>query len=193
MYREIAKFLPEEILVYLRKSRSDDPSLTVEEVLAKHEAMLKEWIERNLDAPIPEENYYREVVSGETINSRPEMKKILKRMESPKAKAVLVVECPRLGRPDLEEIGKLSKLFRYTNTLIITPQRMFDLNDEYDREQFEREMMRGADYLNYTKKILKRGKEISLKSGWHINGVVPYGYEREWVYEGKRKTNLRGM
>ena len=187
MYREIAKFLPEEILVYLRKSRSDDPSLTVEEVLAKHEAMLKEWIERNLDAPIPEENYYREVVSGETINSRPEMKKILKRMESPKAKAVLVVECERLGRPDLEEIGKLSKLFRYTNTFIITLQRIFDLNDEYDREQFEREMMRGADYLNYTKKILTRGKEVSLKAGWHINGVVPYGYEREWVYEGKRK------
>ena len=147
MYREIAKFLPEEILVYLRKSRSDDPSLTVEEVLEKHEAILKDWIERNLDAPIPESNYYREVVSGETINSRPEMKKVLKRMESTKIKAVLVVECERLGRPDLEEIGKLSKLFRYTNTLIITQQRVFDLNDEYDREQFEREMMRGADYL----------------------------------------------
>ena len=187
MYREMPHFNPDEILVYLRKSRSDDPTLSVEEVLAKHESILREWIERNLDAPIPESNYYREVVSGETINSRPEMKKILKRMESPKIKAVLVVECARLGRPDLEEIGKLSKLFRYTNTLIITPQRIFDLSDEYDREQFEREMMRGKDYLDYTKKILTRGKELSLRAGWHINGVIPFGYEREWVHEGKRK------
>ena len=187
MYRELPHFDPSEILVYLRKSRSDDPTLSVEEVLAKHESLLNEWIERNLDAPVPASNYYREVVSGETIASRPEMKNILKRMESPKIKAVLIVECARLGRPDLEEIGKLSKLFRYTNTLVITPQRIFDLHDEYDREQFEREMMRGKDYLDYTKKILTRGKEISLRAGWHINGVIPYGYEREWAYEGKRK------
>ena len=186
-YREIPKFKSEEILVYLRKSRSDDPTLSVEEVLAKHESIINGWIERNLDAPIPPENYYREVVSGETINSRPEMKKLLKQIESPKIKAVLVVECARLGRPDLEEIGKISKLFRYTPTMIITPQRMFDLSDEYDREQFEREMMRGNEYLEYTKKILRRGKEVSLRDGWFINAVIPYGYEREWVYEGKRK------
>lgn len=187
MWKEYPTFKPEEILVYLRKSRSDDPMLTVEEVLAKHEAILNEWIERNLDTPIMPENYFREVVSGETINSRPEMKKLLKRMESPEIKAVLVVECARLGRPDLEEIGKLSKLFRYTDTIIITPQRMFDLKDEYDREQFERELMRGNDYLEYTKKILTRGKELSLRQGYYINAVTPYGYEREWIYEGKRK------
>ena len=187
MYKEYPKFQPNEILKYKRKSRSDDPMLTIEEVLAKHEAILNEWIERNLEEPIPPENCYNEVVSGETINSRPEFKKLLKRIESSQIKAVLVVECARLGRPDLEEIGKLSKLFRYTNTIIITPQRMFDLRDEYDREQFERELMRGNDYLEYTKKILTRGKELSLKQGYYINAVVPYGYERDWIYEGKRK------
>ena len=187
MYREYPTFQPDEVLEYLRKSRSDDPSLSVEEVLAKHETILRDWQDRNLSAPISQENQYREVVSGETIQSRPEFKKLLKRIESPKIKAVLVVECARLGRPDLEEIGRLSKLFRYTNTLIITPQKIFDLSDEYDREQFERELMRGNDYLEYTKKILRRGKELSLRSGWYINAVIPYGYERAWEYEGKRK------
>ena len=187
MFKEYPKFKPDEILIYLRKSRSDDPLLTIEEVLSKHEGILNEWVERNLDAPIPKENIYREVVSGETIQSRPQFKNVLKRIESPKIKAVLIVECERLGRPDLEEIGKISKLFRYTNTLIITPQRIFDLHDEWDREAFEREMMRGADYLNYTKKVLTRGKEISLRSGWFINAVIPYGYEREWVMDGNRK------
>lgn len=187
MYKEYPKFRPNEILKYKRKSRTDDPMLSIEEVLEKHESILNEWTERNLDAPIPPENCFSEVVSGETINSRPEFKKLLKRIESPKIKAVLVVECQRLGRPDLEEIGKLSKLFRYTNTFIITPQRMFDLRDEWDREQFERELMRGNDYLEYTKKILTRGKQLSLQSGNYINGVTPYGYERDWITEGKRQ------
>jgi DNA invertase Pin-like site-specific DNA recombinase len=187
MYKHYPKFLPEELLKYLRKSRSDDPSLTVEEVLSKHNSILSEWEERNLDSPVPEENTYKEVVSGETISSRPEFKKLLKRIEEQQIKAVLVVECARLGRPDLEEIGKLSKLFRYTGTYIVTPQRTFDLRDEYDREAFEREMMRGAEYLDYTKKILGRGKELSLRQGFFISGVIPFGYERDWINEGKRK------
>ena len=187
MYQEYPNFKPDEILIYLRKSRSDDPSLTVEEVLEKHEGILNEWVERNLDGPVPPDNVYREVVSGETISSRPQFKKLLKQIESPKIKAVLIVECQRLGRPDLEEIGKISKLFRYSETFIITPQRMFNLRDEWDREQFERELMRGNDYLEYTKKILTRGKQLSLQSGNYINGVTPYGYEKDWVIEGKRR------
>lgn len=188
MYKTYPKFLPEELIPYLRKSRSDDPTLSVEEILSRHERIIQEWVEKNLDAPIPEENYYREVISGgETINSRPAFKEVLKRIESPEIKGVIVVDCQRLGRPDLEDIGKISKLFRYTNTFIITPQRIFDLRDEYDREQFERELMRGNDYLEYTKKILRRGKELSLRNGWYINAVIPYGYEREWVYEDKKE------
>ena len=108
MYKEYPTFKPEEILVYLRKSQSDDASLTVEEVLSRHEADLKRWQEANLDAPIPETNYYREVVSGESISSRTEFKKLLKRIESPQIKSVLVVDCARLGRPDMEEIGRIT-------------------------------------------------------------------------------------
>ena len=186
-YRDIPHFEPKEVLVYLRKSRSDDPTLSVEEVLAKHESIINGWIERNLDAPIPPENYYREVVSGETLKNRVEFRKVLKRMESPNISAVLVVELERLGRPDLEEIGKISKLFRFTSTCVITPYRTFDLRDEDDRDKFERELMKGADYLDYFKRSSGRGKDISRHSGWYINGVIPYGYEREWVYEGKRK------
>ena len=187
MYKEYPHFLPEEILEYLRKSRSDDPMLSVEEVLEKHETILKEWADRNLDTPIPDDNIYREVVSGETIEGRPEMRKLLKKIESPKIKAVLVVEVQRLSRGDLEDCGRLIKLLRYTNTMVITPQKIYDLNDEYDRDGFERELKRGNEYLEYTKKILQRGKALSLQAGNYINGVAPYGYEREWITEGKRK------
>ncbi len=187
MYREYPHFESDEILEYLRKSRSDDPMLSVEEVLEKHETILNEWAERNLDAPIPAENIYREVVSGETIEGRPEMRKLLKRIESPKIKAVLVVEVQRLSRGDLEDCGRLIKLLRFTHTMVITPQKIYDLSDEYDRDGFERELKRGNEYLEYTKKILQRGKQLSLQAGNYINGVAPYGYVRDWIIEGKRK------
>lgn len=85
---------PDGIILYLRKSRTDDPILSVEEVLAKHEQMLDEWVERNLPGlgRVPEENRYREVVSGETLDSRPKVQEVLRRIESPRIKAVLIVE-----------------------------------------------------------------------------------------------------
>ena len=177
----------EEILLYLRKSRSDDPSLTTEEVLSKHESLLDEWIANNLDAPIPEENRFREVVSGESIAERPEFRKILKLLESSKYKAVLVVEVSRLGRPDMEEIGRLSKIFRYTNTLVITPTMTFDIANEYERDMFERELKRGNEYLEYTKKLLRRGRELSVKSGNYIGSKPPYGYNKITILDGKKK------
>lgn len=190
MYYQPEKDLsPEEILLYLRKSRTDDPTLDVSEILARHETILDEYAERTWGRKISEENKMREIVSGETIESRPELLRILKLIESPKIKAVLLVEVQRLGRPDLEDIGRLSKLFRYTNTLVITPQKTFDLRNEYDREAFERELMRGNEYLEYTKKIMSRGRLLSVQQGNFIGTKPPYGYDKDVIMEGKKKCH----
>ncbi len=182
-------FRPEEILLYLRKSRSDDPTLTVEEVLAKHETILDEWSERNIGGKVPEENRFREVVSGETIEDRPEIKKVLKLIESPRYKAVLIVEVQRLSRGDLEDAGRLMKLLRYTNTIVITPQKAYDIHDEYDRDYFERELKRGNEFLEYQKKIMSRGRLLSVQQGNFIGNHAPYGYEKTIVMDGKRKCH----
>ena len=187
MFKTIHTYLPDEILVYLRRSRADDVSLSVEEVLAKHETILREWAEKNLDGPIPEENFYREVVSGETIDGRPEVQKVLQRMQSPKIKAILVVDVQRLSRGDLEDCGRLIKLLRYSHTHVITPIQIYDLEDEYDRDFFERELKRGNDYLEYFKKIQLRGTLLSVQSGNFVGSVPPYGYNKTYVLDGKRK------
>lgn len=178
---------PDEVIIYLRKSRSDDPSLTVAEVLEKHERILDEWSLKNLGGPVPEENRYREVVSGETIDSRPKIKEVLGRIESSTIKAVLAVETERLSRGDLEDAGRLIKLFRYTKTMVITPYRAYDLEDEYDRDFFERELKRGSEYLEYSKRIMNRGRLLSVQQGNYIGSVAPYGYEKAFVTDGKRK------
>lgn len=189
MFREIVKLLPEEILVYLRRSRSDDPNMTVEEVLQMHETLLRQWMEQNLDSPVPEENWYREIVSGETLSEREEMQKVLKRMESPKIKAILCIECSRLSRGDMEDCGRLMKLLRYTNTMVIVQQqnKFFDLRDEFDREAFEREIKHSNYYLEYSKKLMKRGLDYVVTNGGYVASIPPYGYEKIRVPWGKKK------
>ena len=177
----------DEILKYSRKSRTDDPLMTVEEILEKHEKILNEWCERNLGELVPMPNSFQEIVSGETIQARPEFQKILRLIESPKYKAVFCVEVQRLSRGDLEDAGRLIKLLRYTNTFVITPDMAFDLNDEYDRERFKRELERGNDYLEYYKKINWRGRLESVRSGYFIGSIAPYGYDKDFILDGRKK------
>lgn len=186
-YNILHQLNPDDVIVYLRKSRADDPTLTVDEILQKHETILDDWSEKNLSNKVPEENKYRELVSGETISDRPLMQALLKRIESPKYKAILVVEVQRLSRGDLEDAGKLIKLLRYTNTIVITPPKTYDLQNEFDRDAFERELKRGNEYLEYQKKIMSRGRLLSVSQGNYIGSVPPYGYDRVWVTDGKKK------
>lgn len=185
---------PEETVDYLRKSQSDDPLLTVEEVLAKHEKILDSWSEKHLGGKTPENLKFREIVSGETLKERPEIQKVLRLIESPKIRAIKIVEPQRLTRGDLEDIGRVMKLLKLTSTLIITPdewggERIYDLNDEYDWNAFEGELKKGNDYLNYYKKIQKRGRYLSLAAGNFIGNRAPYGYNRITIQEGKKKCH----
>ena len=186
-YQPQVSLTPDEVLDYLRKSQSDDPLLTVEEVLANHERILDDWAEKFLGGKVPEKNKFREVVSGETMKERPGIQQVLRLIESPNIKGVAVVEPQRLTRGDGEEIGRLMKLFKYTDTLVITPQRIYNLRDEYDWDALKRELERGNDYLNYTKKILERGRLLSVSQGNYIGNVPPYGYDKDTVMDGKRK------
>lgn len=185
-YREMEKIYNYEALEYDRKSRSDDPLLSVEEVLEKHEKILEEYAINNLGGPIPKENKFKEVGTGESIDDRPEMLKLLKAIESPAIKAVLTVEVQRLSRGDLEDAGRLIKILRYTNTYVITPTKTYDLRDEYDRDAFERELKRGNEYLEYFKKIQARGRLASVKEGNYIGSTAPYGFDRTTVQCGKK-------
>ncbi len=179
----------EEILLYSRKSRTDDPRLSVEETLANHEQMMDEWVARNLpdQPPIPEKHRYREVVSGETLDSRPKVLEVLRLVESPRYKAIIIKEPQRLSRGDLEDIGRLVKLLRYSNTIVITIDYTYDLRDERDRDLFERELKRGNEFLEYQKRIMNNGRLLSVQNGNFIGQSAPYGFKKVQIKEGKRK------
>lgn len=188
-YNYAELFKPEEVIDYLRKSRTDDPALTIEEVLENHEIRLDEWAENNLGAKVPRNNKFFEVVSGEKISERPEFNKVLKLIESPRYKAIKCYDVSRLSRGDLEDAGRLIKLLRYTNTYVITvnPQEFYDLRIERDRENFERELKKGNEYLEYFKKISNNGRLLSVSQGNYIGSIPPYGYNKIKVKIGNKE------
>jgi len=175
------------VIMYLRKSRADDSSQQVCEVLAKHELQLQDYAVREFGKKISEEHICREVVSGETIDDRPVMKKVLHMLESQIYAGVLVIEPQRLSRGDLLDCGRVINTFRYTNTAVITPTKIYNLCDEYDRRFFEMELMRGNDYLEYSKRIMNRGRMASVKQGNYIASVRPFGYNKIIAGSGKDK------
>ena len=186
IYKEYPVFYNYKTKKYGRKSRFDDPLLSVDEVLEKHNKMLDEYAEKHLGGPIPEENTYMEVGSGESLKDRPEITRLLKDIEDPEVQAIMVVDVQRLSRGDLEDAGRLIRILRYTNTYVITPMKIYDLRDEYDRDAFERELKRGNEYLEYFKKIQARGRLASVKDGNYIGSVAPYGFDRTTREEGNK-------
>jgi hypothetical protein len=170
--------------MYLRKSRADNPNESVEEVLEKHETILQELAERELGGRIPEHCIFREIVSGETISERPQMMRMMSMIENPDVKGVLVVEPQRLSRGDLEDCGKVVNSFRYSTTEVIAPNMVYDLSNKMQRKFFEQELMRGNDFLEYTKEILLRGRIASIKRGNYIGNIPPFGYDKVATDDG---------
>ena len=62
---------------------------------------------------------------------------------------------------------------------------VYDLNNERDRDDFKRELMRGNEYLEYAKKVMNLGRLASVKEGNYIGSEPPYGYKKVAYKEGK--------
>ena len=181
------EFMNKIWLMYLRKSRQDDPDQTVEEVLSKHESILQEWAKRELGHEIPEDCIYREIVSGgESIEDREEIQKLLSKIEGQNVAGVLVVDPQRLSRGSLTDCDLLIDSFRYSKTLVATPVMVYNLDNKMERRFFQDELMRGRDYLEYVKEVLYRGRYLSASRGWFVPSQPPYGYNK--IKVGKNFT-----
>lgn len=176
----------DEYLIFLRKSRSDNPNETIEETLQRHERQLQEHAERTFGSKIKEENIYREVVSGgEELEQRPEFLKVLHRLEKGNIRGVLVVDPQRLSRSGMYGAGDIINIFYHTDTLIVTPNKTYDLKNRYDKKFIEMELMQGAEYLEYTKEKLAIGRLTSVKEGKFVGSIPPFGYDKEKIKNEK--------
>ena len=185
--------LVDYIIIYLRKSRKDTEfgnDEPIEKTLERHEKILQDFAINTFGCKIPDKNIYREVVSGDNIEDRPEMQKVLQLIESDKIKGVLVVEIERLARGNTIDQGIIVQRFQLTTTRIIVTTRVFNLDDEFDLSYFEDSLYQSRKYLQYIKRILARGREQAAREGKCVTSTAKYGYTREKLVGEKGYTMI---
>lgn len=166
-----------EYAAYLRKSRADmDAEAHGDgETLARHEKLLMETA-RKLGITITA--FYREIVSGDSIASRPQMQQLLNDVESGRWAGVLVVDVTRLARGDTIDQGIVAQSFKYSNTKIITPVKTYDPSNEYDEEYFEFGLFMSRREYKMINQRQQRGRIASVNEGKWCANKAPYGYRR---------------
>ncbi len=170
----------ERVCIYLRKSREDIDAEKINELetLSKHRRTLLKLAK---DKSYNIVHIYEELASGESLVFRSEMMKLLKDVESKLYNAVLVMDVDRLGRGDMEEQGLILKTFKNSNTKIITPRKIYDLNDEFDEEYSEFEAFMARKELKIINRRLQRGRIRSIEEGNYLGTNAPIGYEFEYI------------
>lgn len=171
--------------LYLRKSRKDDDT-SLADTLSRHEKMLMDLADR-MGLQIHEQHIYREIVSGDSIQARPQMQRLLKAVEMRTYSGVLCVELERLSRGNGEDQSKILKAFQISGTKIITLNKVYDLSsdDEFDEEFFEFGLFMSRREYKTIKRRLLRGRMQSQQEGYYIAPVTPFGYGKTKNPEGK--------
>ena len=100
------------IALYLRKSREEEIE-TREETLARHERILEDYCTKNNLTIIKK---YKEVVSGESIENRPQMQQLLQDVQAGLYDGVVVVELERLSRGNQIDQAEILEVFKKSKT-----------------------------------------------------------------------------
>ncbi|MDY2734715.1 recombinase family protein, partial [Intestinibacter sp.] len=171
--------------IYLRKSRADEELEKRENVdtLSRHRSTLLEVARKqNLDIIEIKE----EIVSGDSIAKRPKMTQLLDEVRNKQYDAVLCMDIDRLGRGDMQDQGLIINTFKETNTIIITPDKTYNLNNDLDEEMTEFKTFFARRELKVITKRMQRGRVKSIKEGKFIGSTAPLGYKFEYDKFGKR-------
>ena len=172
------------ICIYLRKSREDiEKEKNGIDTLQAHESTLLEFARKRQYNIIA---IKREVVSGGSLYSRPEMLSLLEDIEHHRYDAVLCMDIDRLGRAGMKEQGIILETFRDNDVLIITPEKVYDLNNDTDMLHTDIKSFIARQELNLITKRLENGRIRSVKDGQYIHTVAPFGYKKAII--NKLKT-----
>jgi len=176
----------DKICIYLRKSRADEEmekTLGQGETLSKHrKALLKFAKEKQLNIVEIKE----EIVSGESLFFRPKMLELLKEVEEKLYEGVLVMDMQRLGRGDMQDQGMILKTFKNSHTAIITPQKTYDLSNDFDEEYSEFEAFMSRKEFKMINRRMQGGRVRSIEDGNYLSPIPPFGYDINQI--GRSRT-----
>ena len=166
--------------IYLRKSRADVEAekLGEGETLARHRKILTELAARK---GLYIGKIYEEIVSGETIEARPEIQKLIADCYKGKYKGILIVEVTRLSRGNQGDAQTIMDCLKYSNrnngVLVITPTKTYDVaHSQEDEEYMEFELFMSRREYKMILKRMGRGKTQAVVEGNYMGSSRPYGY-----------------
>jgi len=174
---------------YLRKSRRDMEleAMGQGETLARHEKQLSDLAAR---LGIHVARTYKEIVSGDTIAERPQVRQLLEDVGAGLWDGVLVMDVDRLGRGDSIDQGVIMQTFMYAGVLIVTPDKVYDPADDSDAEFFEIKLFFSRREYSMIKKRMQRGRLASALDGCYMGSRPVYGYERVKL-QGRKGWSLK--
>lgn len=165
--------------MYLRKSRKDEEAEAhgEGETLARHERILTE-LYKKMNISSDQVDIFREIVSGETISSRPVIQQVLDLVNNGIYEGGFVYEVERLARGDTIDQGIISQAFKYSNTKIITPTKIYDPSNEFDEEYFEFGLFMSRREYKTINRRLQAGRTASAVEGKYPASKAPFGYKK---------------
>ena len=89
------------------------------------------------------------------------------------------MEIERLARGNTIDQGIIAQAFQLTNTLIITPNKTYDTNNEYDNEFLEFGLFMSRREYKAISRRIQTGRIQSCKEGNYVGSITPYGYDKE--------------
>lgn len=124
------------------------------------------------------EIYDEQGVSGETIEARPVMQRLLADVQAGRLVAIICVDWSRLSR-DEDNIDGLwiKKACKDAGTLILTPGRVYDFATDSDGMVAQFEMMIAANYKSKLVKQTTRARYQQFAEHGYAGGDVRYGYK----------------
>ena len=171
----------EQYAIYLRKSRADAEAekLGEGETLARHKKILTELAARK---GLYVGKIYQEIVSGETIEARPEIQKLIEDCYAGKYRGIIIVEVTRLSRGNQGDAQTILDCLKYSNRnnglLVVTPTKTYDVaHSAEDEEYMEFELFMSRREYKMIQKRMDRGRKQAVVEGNFMGSYRPYGYD----------------
>ncbi|RXY98545.1 recombinase family protein [Fictibacillus sp. S7] len=157
------------VAIYLRASR-DEEKKGIEETLDTHRRRLTKLCnERNWKHTI-----YQEIGSSQNINEQ--LNAMLEKLDE--YDAVVVHATDRLGRNKLAQ-AQVQETIKRKRVLLVTPDRIYDLNSTTDSLYKDMEDMFSAhEYMKIRERLMNGKNGLSEKGLW-AHGKPPLGYDKD--------------
>ena len=171
---------PDQYAIYLRKSRADIEAekLGQGETLARHRRILTELAARQ---GLYVAKIFEEVVSGDTIEARPQIQKLIEECYQGRYRGIIIMATDRLSRGNYGDAQIIMDTLKYANrnrgVLVITPTKVYDVAHNHDDEEYmEFELFMSRKEFNMIRRRMANGKLQAVVEGNYMGAKRIFGY-----------------